>query len=85
MNDYLEEINRLRAKLAEAQQERDVMERERGLLAESLPALRRILNHADPDCSICGGTTQAHGLGHKPACLTRRIDAALTPPKEASE
>jgi hypothetical protein len=56
------------------------VEKMRGILGEALPTLRRLLNHADPVCSICGGQATADGSRHRKTCTVSRIDALLARP-----
>lgn len=66
------ERDALAAQLAEA----------RGLLGEALPWVIRLLNHADPDCPICGGHATPESSGHRKSCTVRRMSAFLAPPSD---
>lgn len=43
------------------------------LLLEAAIAIKRLVNQADPECPLCGGTTQIDGRGHDKECLIIRL------------
>lgn len=71
-HNLTEERDALAAQLAEA----------RELLGEALPWVIRLLNHADPDCPICGGHATPESSGHRKSCTVRRMSAFLAPPSD---
>ncbi len=83
--DYRELSMELDGAVAERDALRGEAEAVKGLLAEALPWLIRLLNQADPDCPICAGQATPKASGHRKSCTVRRIEAAIASPARPGE
>lgn len=55
---------------------RCTMEQIQRILIEASTAIKQLTNEMDPNCPLCGGTTEADGRGHLDCCIVKRCVAA---------
>ena len=46
------------------------------ILIEASIAIKQLTNEMDPNCPLCGGTTEVDGQGHLDDCIVKRCVVA---------